>query len=856
MMISVLLIKTMQIDDGLQSKKHYIFITNTNKKMSSSIQFVPLVGSLSANGTQSDGPVCSVLIVDDYYILLDCGWDENFNVNDPHIQELVNNYKDKIDAVLISHSDIYHCGALPYLVGKCGLLENKKKARIFSTLPIVKMGQMHIYDAYQNIRQREDFETYDLDDVDLCFDSITQLKYSQKFPLSHQSGGSVSQVAAPVEEEETNGEEETGDTSAVAEHYGGEAGEKLFICPFLAGHSLGGTIWKITKETDEIVYAVDYNIKRERHLNGSTLGELGGKPSILITDAYNMKPISSTIETSSASGAKKESPSTQILSTVIDTLNHGGNVLLPVETAGRVFELMLILEEQWKRDPQRLGNFDLIFLTSVAYRTIEFASHQLEWMSDKIMRGFDENRENPFALRFFTKCHNVEELMARIKQNEKSQDLMGDYMNDDDESFRREQRPVVVLASSSSLDVGFARELFVKWCEDQRNLVLFTDRSAPNSLTRKLINKLRMKKTNRLDEELKLTMSRRVALKGEELEKYEKEQLIKQEAEKKRKEEEERKKRVIQIRDEDDEEEKKLGDEITGAAESMDDEQTQTCLYLPENMRYHSQYLMFPCIERGISQDEYGECVDPEEFKTRLLQVEKKDHPELESNVEEEEEIFVEPPSKIESSEVIVRVLCKLAYVDFEGRSSPMDIKNILQKVNPRKLIVIRGVSDAIEELREYCETKKISEQVKAPRDLEVLDMTMDTNMFKVKLKQDLLSQIQFIKSGTNYDMAYIEGVYKIENAETADSFPSIHPNPSPKGHPTMLVGDVKLNQFYKMLTEKNFRAEFQQGGVLVCNDEVMLRRDKKTGEIQLHGTLSATYFQVRELLYSLYKEL
>jgi Cft2 family RNA processing exonuclease len=37
---------------------------------------------------------------------------------------------------------------------------------------------------------------------------------------------------------------------------------------------------------DEIVYAVDYNDKRERHLNATVLESLG-RPSILITDAYN-----------------------------------------------------------------------------------------------------------------------------------------------------------------------------------------------------------------------------------------------------------------------------------------------------------------------------------------------------------------------------------------------------------------------------------------------------------------------------------------------------------------------------------------------------------------------------------------
>jgi cleavage and polyadenylation specificity factor subunit 2 len=46
-------------------------------------------------------------------------------------------------------------------------------------------------------------------------------------------------------------------------------GEGLSITPVPAGHIIGGAMWKIVKDGEEdIVYAVDYNHKRERHLNG------------------------------------------------------------------------------------------------------------------------------------------------------------------------------------------------------------------------------------------------------------------------------------------------------------------------------------------------------------------------------------------------------------------------------------------------------------------------------------------------------------------------------------------------------------------------------------------------------------
>lgn len=69
----------------------------------------------------------------------------------------------------------------------------------------------------------------------------------------------------------------------------------LTIIPFNAGHSLGGTIWKIrSPSAGTILYAVDMNHMRERHLDGTVLmrqASGGGifeslaRPDLLITDA-------------------------------------------------------------------------------------------------------------------------------------------------------------------------------------------------------------------------------------------------------------------------------------------------------------------------------------------------------------------------------------------------------------------------------------------------------------------------------------------------------------------------------------------------------------------------------------------
>lgn len=38
------------------------------------------------------------------------------------------------------------------------------------------------------------------------------------------------------------------------------------IAPHVAGHLLGGTVWKITKDGEDVIYAVDFNRRKEKYI--------------------------------------------------------------------------------------------------------------------------------------------------------------------------------------------------------------------------------------------------------------------------------------------------------------------------------------------------------------------------------------------------------------------------------------------------------------------------------------------------------------------------------------------------------------------------------------------------------------
>jgi cleavage and polyadenylation specificity factor subunit 2 len=53
----------------------------------------------------------------------------------------------------------------------------------------------------------------------------------------------------------------------------------------------------------------------------------------------------------------------------------------------------------WSSEDAGLGLYPLIMMSNQAQNVVEFAKSQVEWMSEKVMRSFEEYRTNPFELR-------------------------------------------------------------------------------------------------------------------------------------------------------------------------------------------------------------------------------------------------------------------------------------------------------------------------------------------------------------------------------------------------------------------------------------------------------------------------
>ncbi|ORX87994.1 Metallo-hydrolase/oxidoreductase [Anaeromyces robustus] len=717
--------------------------------MTSYIKFTAL------SGARDDNPLCYLLEIDEAKILLDCGWYDTF---DEELLKPLSEIANKIDAILLSHADIEHIGALPYAMSKFNM-----SCSIYATIPVQNMGQMCLYDAVQSHLATEDFTKFSLDDIDNTFEKIIQLRYQQPFSLTGKCKG-------------------------------------IIITAYSAGHSLGGTIWKIKKDTDEILYAVNYNHKKERHLEGTQLhlnSELFARPSLLITDSRNSLNIQPS----------RKQRDNFLIDIIFKTLSKKGNVLIPVDSTTRILELAYILDQHWGNNKI---SFPLVVFTHQGYRTIQFAKSMLEWMSDSLLNIFSQTRENPFELKHIklkNKLQDVEELKS----------------------------PKVVLASMKSLETGYARDLFINWSKEKNNIIIFPSKCQPNTLSKKLYD---LWYDIVKDKEIKS----RIPLEGEELKEFLRLDQIKKEKEAA---EAAQRKHNLLIMEDDDNDDNDDNDEI-----DVNLLNTQFDLYVRDtnnmdystNMYYVNQsYKMYPCNDQKKKFDDYGEVINAELYTHDEFQAAEVENTyKNEEDPEREAEMSI--PSKCVSHMETVPIKCKICYIDFEGLSDGKSIKNIIPQVSPKKLILIHGNEEQTLHLQEFCKSV-ISNGVEAPHVGECINVSAATNIYQIKLTDTLMD---------DYELAFIQGQIELNDMNQNPVLDIIPPEEKNKNNsyiPSIITGDLKLSEFKKLLQHEGYNAEFIPSGLLV-NESILIQKND-AGKLIIEGSLSSEYYKVRTLLYN-----
>jgi cleavage and polyadenylation specificity factor subunit 2 len=240
---------------------------------------------------------------------------------------------------------------------------------------------------------------------------------------------------------------------------------------------------------ESIVYAVDWNQFRENVFSGAAWldGSGGGgaevveqlrKPTALVCSAKGAEKIGL------AGGRKKRDD--LLLDLIRTTVGTGGTVLIPTDSSGRVLELAYLLEHAWRRAfsdrgvESPLRNTKLYLASRTVGATMRYARSMLEWMDENVVREFEaeaidaSNKQNkrgdiksnnnrdsepvakstgPFDFRFL-------KLIERKKQIEK---------------ITSTKAARVIIASTSSFEWGFSRDILQRIAADPENLIILTE---------------------------------------------------------------------------------------------------------------------------------------------------------------------------------------------------------------------------------------------------------------------------------------------------------------------------------------------------------------------------------------------
>ncbi|GAA5956213.1 hypothetical protein JCM21900_006839 [Sporobolomyces salmonicolor] len=613
-----------------------------------------------------------------------------------------------------------------------------------------------------------------------------------------------------------------------------------------SGHTLGGSLYTLrpslssslspASSASSLLYAPLFNHIKEHHLDPTSL-LVGGnvddnmrRMGVMVVGAQRAKVVN----------IKRIDRERKLLDLITSTMQSGGSVLLPTDPSARLFELLVLLETHWQF--ANLGaQFPLCLISRTGKEAVGFVRSLTEWMGGQIgsEKGADILKFN--NLKIFA---SLEEISASIPPSVPKliltvpATLSYGFARALFLDFARQPNNLVLLTGRS--DPGTLARWLVDevWEQKQEEGRRYGEGAVGKEV--------------KMDQVIELEMRRKVYLEGDELESHlaaEREAadlVAKQQAAL------ERSRRMLHADAgesdsdsdpsdaEDDVAEEMIGEPsapavrrrtggFAGGAGAWDEFLDTDALagsaggmsfdiYVKGDYGVRKvaegtglpRYRMFPVVERKRRVDAYGEAIDVEGWLRRGVEEDpmmatggvvgmgkgpsvlgKRGREEEEEEEEEAAAEEPEPPHKYVVDKVEVHLQSLLFVIDMEGLSDGRALKTILPQINPRKLVVVDGSEDAVQDLASSCKAvTSMTHDIYTPAVGEKIVVGEETKNFSIRLGDSIMASLRLSRV-EDYDVAYVSGVVRIdpesdlpvlERASFSDATTAVPALPVPAG--------------------------------------------------------------------------
>ncbi|NHJ33389.1 MAG: beta-CASP ribonuclease aCPSF1 [Asgard group archaeon] len=362
----------------------------------------------SLGGYREVGRSATLLRTPESSILVDCGVNVGRNTTKDMFPRLDSQEFsiENLDAVVITHAHLDHCGFLPYLY-KYGF-----EGPVYTTKATSNLMTLLQIDYLDVAKKEGKILPYSSKDVrNLVLHTI---------PLSY---GEVTDISPDIR-----------------------------LTLHNAGHILGSAIVHLHIGNGLYNLAIAQDFKyRQTNLLDPAISRFPRLEALFMESTYgNPQDIMPT---------NKEAE-TQLMEIIVQTLNRGGKVLIPVLAVGRAQELQIVLESLMAK-----GMIPKvpIYLDGMISEASAVTTCHPEYLSRKLREKIFHVGQNPFLAECF---HKVE------SRDERAQIILGD--------------PCIIMATSGMLTGGPSVEYFDKLSRDSKNSLIFVSYQGEGSLGRKV----------------------------------------------------------------------------------------------------------------------------------------------------------------------------------------------------------------------------------------------------------------------------------------------------------------------------------------------------------------------------------